>query len=414
MEKISIYLEKIITLFEYKGFKIINKKDDVDSYININDKNIDSCIDIRDGYDSDYDEKHDDNNNTTNDSNTTNDKKSKKTRKCIQISDVRISPFAMQRKYLVELLIIRDGEKEHYLSIRNISRLLHGSNYDRGMYCFKKCYCSFRTPEILNKKHISLWTDNEKALKIMPKRGKNDIVKFKDHCMKLLQPFMIIADFETYTDLLGYIKPYSFPMFTHCIFDNEKTLATRFYDNLIRHVEYVDKSRAEPKPHCNVELYDSNPEFATCLICNKIINDRHNAHEYRYYCRKTGYLLRFKHQQCRDLTRRTKDITVLFHNGSKFDLRLILKYLAEKCNSSNISCIAQSKETFYSLAINSFAGKNIRLKFIDSNKHLTFSLDKLTNYLSSNYNHKDTSKETINKLKQNFFYLCIVILLMIF
>ena len=188
-------MEKIITLFEYKGFKIINKKDDLDSYININDKNIDSCIDIRDGYDSDYDEKHDDNNNTTNDSNTTNDKKSKITRKCIQISDVRISPFAMQRKYLVELLIIRDGEKEHYLSIRNISRLLHGSNYDRGMYYFKKCYCSFRTPEILNKKHISLWTDNEKALKIMPKRGKNDIVKFKDHCMKLLQPFMIIADF---------------------------------------------------------------------------------------------------------------------------------------------------------------------------------------------------------------------------
>ena len=65
---------------------------------------------------------------------------------------------------------------------------------------------------------------------------------------------------------MGYIKPCSFPMFTHCIFDNEKTLATRFYDNLILDAEYVDKSRAEPNPHCNVELYDSNPEFATCLI----------------------------------------------------------------------------------------------------------------------------------------------------
>lgn len=50
-------------------------------------------------------------------------------------------------------------------------------------------------------------------------------------------------------------------MFTHCIFEDEKTLATRyigdnilgkFYDNLMRHVEYIDKSRAEPNPHCIV------------------------------------------------------------------------------------------------------------------------------------------------------------------
>ena len=91
---------------------------------------------------------------------------------------------------------------------------------------------------------------------------------------------------------------------------------------------------------------------------------------------------------------------ILFHNGSKFDLRLILKHLAEKCN--NISCIAQSKETFYSLTINNFGGKNIRLKFVDSFRHLPFPLDRLVNYLSANYSHKDTSEETSNKLKQNF------------
>ena len=206
MEKISINLTKIITIFEYNGFKIINKKDDVDSDININDKNVDCYIDIRDGDDSDYDEKHDDNNNTTMIAIQLMIKNLTRTRKCIQISDVRISPFAIQRKYLVELLIIRDGEKEHYLSIRNISRLLHGSNYDRGMYSCEKCYCSFRTPEILNKKHIPLGTDIEKPLKIIPKKGKNDIVNFKDHYIKLLQPFMIIADFETYTDLLGMLN----------------------------------------------------------------------------------------------------------------------------------------------------------------------------------------------------------------
>ena len=81
---------------------------------------------------------------------------------------------------------------------------------------------------------------------------------------------------------------------------------------------------------------------------------------------------------------------------------MILKYLAEKCSNSNISCIAQSKETFYSLTINNFKGKNIRLKFIDSFRHLSFQLDKLVNYLSANYDHKDTSEETINELKRTF------------
>ena len=37
--------------------------------------------------------------------------------------------------------------------------------------------------------------------------------------MQTMQPFMIIADFETYTDKLNQIKPYSFAMFTHCIFN---------------------------------------------------------------------------------------------------------------------------------------------------------------------------------------------------
>ena len=37
--------------------------------------------------------------------------------------------------------------------------------------------------------------------------------------MQNIQPFTIIADFETYTNKLNQIKPYSFAMFTQCIFD---------------------------------------------------------------------------------------------------------------------------------------------------------------------------------------------------
>ena len=138
------------------------------------------------------------------------------------------------------------------------------------MYYCKKCYCSFRTPEILNNKHMLLFTDIEKALTIMPKKDKNDVVKFKDNYMELLQPFMIISDFETYTNQSGIIKPYSFAMFTHCMFDDEKTIATRytggnifdkFFDSLILHVEYIDESKSKPNAHSNPKIYNSNPIF---------------------------------------------------------------------------------------------------------------------------------------------------------
>ena len=51
--------------------------------------------------------------------------------------DVRISPYAGQRKYSINLLIIRDGDNEHYLNIRSISRLFNGSKYDKGMITVK-------------------------------------------------------------------------------------------------------------------------------------------------------------------------------------------------------------------------------------------------------------------------------------
>ena len=56
-------------------------------------------------------------------------------------------------------------------------------------------------------------------LTIIPERGKNNIIKLKDFHMQNIQPFTIIADFETYINKLNQIKPYSFAMFTQCIFD---------------------------------------------------------------------------------------------------------------------------------------------------------------------------------------------------
>ena len=78
------------------------------------------------------------------------DKNTENTKDGIVIKDVRVSPYALKRKHLGELLVIKDKEKTHFTTIKSISILLHGSKYDKGLYYCKKCYCSFKSEEKLN------------------------------------------------------------------------------------------------------------------------------------------------------------------------------------------------------------------------------------------------------------------------
>ena len=99
--------------------------------------NLKCCIDVRD---ANLGDKIDENINivpseSKNEDNNNNNKTKKKKKMCT--IDVRISPYAGQRKYSVNILIIRDGDNEHYLNIRSISRLFHGSKYDKGMITVK-------------------------------------------------------------------------------------------------------------------------------------------------------------------------------------------------------------------------------------------------------------------------------------
>ena len=167
------------------------------------------------------------------------------------------------------------------------------------MYYCKKCYSSFGSKEKLEKIHTPLCIDNENVLKVMPEKGKNDIVKFRDFHMQIMQSFMIIADFQTYTNESNQIKPYSFAMFTHCIFDEDKNELTSFtgencLDNFFAHFNYhvnrINKMKTRPNPYSNPKAYKNNTSKTICLICNKeVLTDK--PHTYRFYCKKNRLFL---------------------------------------------------------------------------------------------------------------------------
>ena len=81
------------------------------------------------------------------------DNNNENTKEGIVIKDVRVSPYTLKRKHLVELSIIKDRENAHFTTMKSVSRLLHGSKYDKRLHYCKNCYCSFMSEEKLNSKH---------------------------------------------------------------------------------------------------------------------------------------------------------------------------------------------------------------------------------------------------------------------
>ena len=161
------------------------------------------------------------------------------------IKDVRVSPYALKRKHLVELLIIM--------------------------------------------RYIPLCTNVENVLTIILELNKNDAyhIMKRDYHMQKMQPFTTIADYETYTNKLNQTKPYSFLMLTHCIFNESNNKLTfsqvkiawmNFFDHLIQHANHTIKTKLKLNPHSNTNVYQSNLENTICLICsNKILTNSSHA-----------------------------------------------------------------------------------------------------------------------------------------
>ena len=98
--------------------------------------------------------------------------------------------------------------------------------------------------------------------------------------MQSMQPFMIIAYFGTGTNKLNQIKPYSFAMLTHCIFNESNNKLTHYtgkdcldecFHDLTHHVNRINKIKAKPNPYSNLNVYKNNVENTIYLICDNQI-----------------------------------------------------------------------------------------------------------------------------------------------
>ena len=93
------------------------------------------------------------------------------------------------------LLMITDGEKWHYLVVKNLSGLLRGitSNHNTDFYCLN-CFCAYSTKNKLEK-HKKICENHHYCHVEMPTKD-NNIIKYNHGEKSIKIPFTIYADLE--------------------------------------------------------------------------------------------------------------------------------------------------------------------------------------------------------------------------
>ena len=119
-------------------------------------------------------------------------------------------------------------------------------------------------------------------------------------------------------------------------------------------------------------------------------DDNKNYHKVRDHCHYTGKYRGAAHSICSLRYKTSKEIPIVFHNGSTYDYHFIIKEQAKEFEGQ-FECSGENTEKYitFSAPIKKELdnGKTIRykLKFIDSFRFMSTSLSKLVNNLSETY-----------------------------
>ena len=111
----------------------------------------------------------------------------------------------------------------------------------------------------------------------------------------------------------------------------------KFCGDLKEHVNRIINFEMKPMTPLTDEEKESYENQQLCHICEKeFCTDKDNKKEYklmkkvRDHCHYTGKYRGAAHSICNLRYKVVKEITVVFHNGSAYDYRFIIKYLTRK------------------------------------------------------------------------------------
>ena len=312
----------------------------------------------------------------------------------------------------VILLMISNGENGHYLTVKNLSRLLRGitSIYDGDFYCLN-CFHSYITKNKLEA-HEKICENRDYCYVEMPTKD-NNAIKYNQGEKSIKLPFVVYADLESLlekmstcynnpeessTTKINKHTPSGYSIFTHCSFDKSKNklncyrgedCMTKFCKDLREHAAKIinyEKKDMIPLTKKEEENYNNQK---ICYICKKEFDKSDKKHhKVRDHCHYTGKYREAAHNICNLRYKIPKEIPTVFHNGSTFDYHFIIKELVKEFDG-NLEYLEENTEKYITFLVpikKKTENKDIeityKIKFIDSFRFMATSLSKLVDNLT--------------------------------
>ena len=317
---------------------------------------------------------------------------------------------------IINLMLITGNNRKHNVAIKSLSRLLSCQNtkHKGKEYFYMNCLQGFNE-ESSRDEHLNYCINNESVKVEMP--HKKPIVQYSHGQFQFKVPFIMYADFESILEPIH--GPENNPRisstrginnhvpsgwcvrskFAYGKVENPFKLyhgedsVKKFCDNVIGEAHYLYQPFPEKpmKPLTPKEM-DRYKRSERCHICFKLFKE--DKPKVRDHCHYTGRHRGPAHTKCNLQYKIPSYIPIVFHNLSGYDAHLFIKELAaSSTDGAKMGVIAKNKEDHISFSIkvevDKYIEKNgiekskeIELRFIDSFKFMSSSLDSLVNNLA--------------------------------
>ncbi|KYQ58433.1 hypothetical protein ALC60_02578, partial [Trachymyrmex zeteki] len=328
------------------------------------------------------------------------------------IEDKQILPLRLtgdKKKKHVNMLYLQDPHDDslgHFAWIKNLSHLV-SSQISKKEHK-KLCLHYFGSAEKLQLHTVDCGKMNDCAIRLPSEDDK--WLEFGNNCNKERIPFIVYADLEC---VLRKTEPnkenasYTYQQhevcsigyYVRCSYDDalssyrfrrdEDCIAwfARQLQDLAHHVKDIVSANV-PMETLSKQQWETYRNATRCHICEKSFAPEDTL--VRDHCHLTGKYGGPAHSNCTLNYKNSFYIPVVFHNLSGYDAHFIIKEIASVYEGQiNVLPITKEKYISFTKHVNSTKDKNennfqknyIKIRFIDSYKFLSASLDKLTSYL---------------------------------
>ena len=223
-------------------------------------------------------------------------------------------------------LMITDGEKWHYLTVKNLPGLLRGiTSTHKEDFCCLNCFHSYRTKNKLEAHKKICENDNYCNVEI-PTKNKN-IIKYNQGEKSIKLPFVVYPDLECLLEKMSMYQnnpkelstteinkhtASGYSLFTHCSFDKTK--------NKLNHYKGKDCMKKFCKDLREHATKTINYEKKTMIPLTTEEKSYHNEQEICYICKKEFDKSDKKHYKVRDHCHYTGRYRGAAHKNMEFEI----------------------------------------------------------------------------------------------